>query len=243
MKRILAIDTSSAWCSVALSLGEIEPAFRHQPVAAGASQLLLPWIEEMLHASNLALTDLDAIAIGIGPGAFTGVRLGVAAAQGLAIAANLPVIPVVSLDAIAMQLMPTPRFQEMQPSDFVVAIDARMDEVYWAKYQYASSDNEPQRLGEIHLSSPEAIDLEGAQYLAGSAIHAYGNRLFAHHHLPVERLDADIGVSALGILSCAVSSISQGEHISVQELQPLYVRNKVALTTQERDLMFNQNSQ
>ena len=82
-----------------------------------------------------------------------------------------------------------------------------------------------------------------AQYLAGSAIHAYGNRLFAHHHLPVERLDADIGVSALGILSCAVSSISKGEHISVQELQPLYVRNKVALTTQERDLIFNQNNQ
>ena len=243
MKRILAIDTSSAWCSVALSLGEVEPAFRHQPVAAGASQLLLPWIEEILHASNLAMTDLDAIAIGIGPGAFTGVRLGVAAVQGLALAANLAVIPVTSLDAIAIQLIATPRFQEVQPSHFVVAIDARMDEVYWAKYEYASSDNEPQRLGEIHLSSPEAIDLEGAQYLAGSAIHAYGNRLFAHHHLPVERLDADIGVSALGILSCAVSSISKGEHISVQELQPLYVRNKVALTTQERDLMFNQNSQ
>ena len=147
MKRILAIDTSSAWCSVALSFGEVEPAFRHQPVAAGASQLLLPWIEEILEASKLALTDLDAIAIVIGPGAFTGVRLGVAAAQGLALAANLPVIPVVSLDAIAMQLLSGPDFQKVQPSQFVVAVDARMDEIYWAKYQYASSDNEPQRLG------------------------------------------------------------------------------------------------
>jgi len=97
----LAIDTSSAWCSVALSLGESDPISRHQPVAAGASQLLLPWIEEMLQASNLTMTDLDAIAIGIGPGAFTGVRLGVAAVQGLALAANLPVIPITSLDAIA----------------------------------------------------------------------------------------------------------------------------------------------
>ena len=243
MKRILAIDTSSAWCSVALSLGEVEPAFRHQPVAAGASQLLLPWIEEILQASKLSMTDLDAIAIGIGPGAFTGVRLGVAAAQGLAIAANLPVIPVVSLDAIAMQLITTPRFQEVQPSHFVVAIDARMDEVYWARYQYKQQGDKPVRVGDIHLSHPEHLDLEGIQYLAGSAIRAYGNRLFAHHHLSVECLDADIGVSALGILSCAVSSISKGEHISVQELQPLYVRNKVALTTQERDLMFNQNSQ
>ena len=114
---------------MALSLGEVEPAFRHQPVAAGASQLLLPWIEEILHASNLAMTDLDAIAIGIGPGAFTGVRLGVAAVQGLALAANLAVIPVTSLDAIAIQLIATPRFQEVQPSHFVVAIDAQMDEV------------------------------------------------------------------------------------------------------------------
>ena len=228
---------------MALSLGEVEPAFRHQPVAAGASQLLLPWIEEILQTSKLAMTDLDAIAIGIGPGAFTGVRLGVAAAQGLAIAANLPVIPVVSLDAIAMQLIATPRFQEVQPSHFVVAIDARMDEVYWARYQYKQQGDKPVRVGDIHLSNPEHLDLEGIQYLAGSAIRAYGNRLFAHHHLPVERLDADIGVSALGILSCAVSSLSKGEHISVQELQPLYVRNKVALTTQERDLMFNQNSQ
>ena len=242
MKRILAIDTSSAWCSVALSLGEVEPAFRHQPVAAGASQLLLPWIEEILQASKLSMTDLDAIAIGIGPGAFTGVRLGVAAAQGLAIAANLPVIPVVSLDAIAMQLIATPRFQEVQPSHFVVAIDARMDEVYWARYQYKQQGDKPVRVGDIHLSNPEHLDLEGIQYLAGSAIRAYGNRLFAHHHLSVERLDADIGVTALGILSCAVSSLSKGEHISVQELQPLYVRNKVALTTQERDLIFNQNN-
>mgnify|MGYP003338139233 CR=1 FL=1 len=243
MKRILAIDTSSAWCSVALSLGEVEPAFRHQPVAAGASQLLLPWIEEILQASKLSMTDLDAIAIGIGPGAFTGVRLGVAAAQGLAIAANLPVIPVVSLDAIAMQLITTPRFQEVQPSHFVVAIDARMDEVYWARYQYKQQGDKPVRVGDIHLSNPEHLDLEGIQYLAGSAIRAYGNRLFAHHHLSVEWLDADIGVSALGILSCAVSSLSKGEHISVQELQPLYVRNKVALTTQERYLIFNQNNQ
>ena len=77
-------------------MGGVEPAFRHQPVAAGASQLLLPWIEEMLQASKLAMTDLDAIAIGIGPGAFAGVRLGVAAVQGLALAANLPVIPITS---------------------------------------------------------------------------------------------------------------------------------------------------
>jgi tRNA threonylcarbamoyladenosine biosynthesis protein TsaB len=243
LKRILAIDTSSAWCSVALSLGESGPISRHQPVAAGASQLLLPWIEELLQASKLVMTDLDAIAIGIGPGAFTGVRLGIAAVQGLALAANLPVIPVASIDAIAMQLLSSPDFQKVRPSQFVVAVDARMDEIYWAKYQYASSSNKPQRLGEIHLSSPEEIDLEGAQYLAGSAIHAYGNRLFTHHLLPIHRLDADIGVSALGILGCAMPALVNGKQIPIQELEPLYVRNKVALTTEEREQIFKKNAQ
>ena len=241
MKRILAIDTSSAWCSVALSLGGVEPLYRHQPVAAGASQLLLPWIEELLLDSKLAMTDLDAIAIGVGPGAFTGVRLGVAATQGLALSANLPVIPVASLDAIAMQLLSSANFQNVHPTQFVIAVDARMDEIYWAKYRYTSSDKEPQRLGDVHLSSPEMIDLEGAQYLAGSAIHAYGNRLFTLHQLAADRIDADIGVTALGILSCAMIALTKGKQIAIQELEPLYVRNKVALTTEEREHIFKKN--
>ena len=241
MTRILAIDTSSAWCSVALSYGATEPSFRHQPVAAGASQLLLPWIDELLQESKLTITDLNAIAIGIGPGAFTGVRLGVAATQGLAIAANLPVIPVASLDAIAMQLQASPAFNTLQPKEFVVAIDARMDEIYWAKYQYSSPNSQPKRLGSIHLTSPEAINLDGAEYVAGSAIHAYADRLFTHHPFPVDRLDANIGVSALGVLSCALQMFAQGKYISVHELEPLYVRDKVALTTSEREQVFHQN--
>ena len=83
MTSILAIDTSSAWCSVALSIDNNEPLFRHDPVSAGASQLLLPWIEEMLIQADISLQDLDAIAIGVGPGAFTGIRLGLAVTQGL----------------------------------------------------------------------------------------------------------------------------------------------------------------
>ena len=228
---------------MALSLGDVEPLLRHQPVAAGASQLLLPWIDELLQASNLAMTDLDVIAIGVGPGAFTGVRLGVAAVQGLALAASLPVIPVTSLDAIAMQLLSSPGFQKIQPNQFVVAVDARMDEIYWAKYQFSPSANEPQRLGAIHLSSPEEINLSDAQYLAGSAINVYGNRLFTLHQLPVDCLDADIGVSALGVLSYAISALVSGKQISVQELEPLYVRNKVALTTEEREQIFKKNTQ
>jgi tRNA threonylcarbamoyladenosine biosynthesis protein TsaB len=108
LTRLLAIDTSSAWCSVALSLGDSGPQLRHEIVSSDASQLLLPWVQEMLAQAQINLSDLDAIAVGVGPGAFTGVRLGVAAVQGLAVSANLPVISVVSLDAIAAQVIKSP---------------------------------------------------------------------------------------------------------------------------------------
>ena len=235
MTRILAIDTSSAWCSVALSLPDAAPLFRHQKVSAGASQLLLPWVEELLSEASIQLSSLDAIAIGNGPGAFTGVRLGVAAVQGLAIAARLPVLPVASLDAIASQLEQTPAFISSGARSFVVAVDARMEEVYWATYKNVGNQL-PQRQGEIHLTSPEGIELSHVEFLAGSAITEFGNRLFASVAQPLasSHLDSTIGVSALGILACAEEMWGKGLQQDVHLLEPLYIRNKVALTTAER---------
>ncbi len=235
MASILAIDTSSAWCSVALSLHGHEPIFRHQAVTAGASQLLLPWIEEVLAEAKLDLSLLDAIAVGIGPGAFTGVRLGVAAVQGLAISHDIPVIPVASIDAIAAQVVQTPSFKEHCPRYFVVAIDARMDEIYWSKYELLQ-EGLPIRLGNIHLSKPEDIDLNDIDYLAGSAVNEFGERLFQGKDLSLEMIpiDAGISVSALGVLDCAMRLYQENRCCDVRELEPLYIRNKVALTTAER---------
>jgi tRNA threonylcarbamoyladenosine biosynthesis protein TsaB len=243
LTRLLAIDTSSAWCSVALSLGDKVPELRHELVSAGASQLLLPWIEDLLSQANQPLSTLDAIAVGIGPGAFTGVRLGVAAVQGLAIAANVSVVQVASLDAIAAQVVKSNPFAKVKPAHFVVAVDARMDEIYWAKYETASSVGLPKRAGDIHLSKPEEIQLEGVGYLAGSAVKAYGDRLFVNHSLPLDCLDPDISISALGILDCAKEMMTLGQQISVTDLEPLYVRNKVALTTDEREIAFKKVQQ
>jgi tRNA threonylcarbamoyladenosine biosynthesis protein TsaB len=234
----LAIDTSSAWCSVALSLGDSAPQLRHELVSAGASQCLLPWIENLLAQANQKLSQLDAIAIGIGPGAFTGVRLGLAAVQGLAIAANLPVLPVASLDAIAAQLTKTPHFSKIKPTQFVIAVDARMGEIYWAKYEFNDSTFLPLRIGNIQLSKPEEIDLRNIQYLAGSAIKEFGERLFVNHSFPSEALDPEISISALGILELAQQMFKAGQQISVNQLEPLYVRNKVAFTTNERKIAF-----
>ena len=237
MTRILAIDTSTAWCSVALSLGDETPILRHELVSAGASQLVLPWVQDLLEQANMKLNELDAIAVGIGPGAFTGVRLGVAAVQGLAISCDLPIVPVTSLDAIATQLCKTNQFEMIKPGNFAIAIDARMDEIYWAKYESANQkQNLPKRIGDIHLSKPEELDLTKIAFLAGSALKVYGDRLFsmAKTPLPSDALDAEIHLSALGILDVAKQVLKEGRQISVRELEPLYVRDKVALTTQER---------
>ena len=237
MTRILAIDTSTAWCSVALSLGDETPILRHELVSAGASQLVLPWAQGLLEQANMKLNELDAIAVGIGPGAFTGVRLGVAAVQGLAISCDLPIVPVTSLDAIATQLCKTNQFEMIKPGNFAIAIDARMDEIYWAKYESANQkQNLPKRIGDIHLSKPEELDLTKIAFLAGSALKVYGDRLFsmAKTPLPSDALDAEIHLSAFGILDIAKQALKEGWQISVRELEPLYVRDKVALTTQER---------
>ena len=235
MTSILAIDTSTAWCSVALSLSDSSPILRHEMVSAGASQSLLPWIEELLAKENTKLSELDAIAVGIGPGAFTGVRLGVAAVQGLAISCALPVIPVASLDAVAAQLVHTHSFRQTEPKYFVIALDARMDEIYWAKYETAN-EKLPIRIGDIQLSRPEDIDLLNIEYVAGSGVKAYGDRLFARsaQAFNSSSLDAEIQISALGILECAQQKWLLGQQCNVRDLEPLYIRNRVALTTQER---------
>jgi len=230
--NILAIDTSSAWCSVALSLGDQVPELRHEAVSAGASQILLPWIESLLSNANISLEDLDAIAVGVGPGAFTGVRLGVAAVQGLAVASNLPVLSVCSLDAIAAQLANNPAFQKTDSHHFVIAIDARMEEIYWAKYETQTNDL-PKRIGDIHLTQPEDMNLAGIEFLAGSAINVYRERLPLLSFTGT--LDSEISISALGVLECARQLLAKGLQIDVRQLEPMYVRNKVALTTVERE--------
>ena len=243
MKRILAIDTSSTWCSVALSAGTAAERLveRHELLGSGASQHLLPWITDLLKQEGVRLQDLDAIAVGIGPGAFTGVRLAVAVVQGLALAAHLPVAPVASLDTIAASAVDHSLLQAMDASknQFTVAIDARMGEVYWANYRVrksaqAASDMTvlPERIGAIQLSKPEDVQLSMSQCVLGSAITQYP--AYFEQFMPPSQMDGALGVSARGVLRCAKVMVANQQLITVDQLEPLYVRNKVALTSAER---------
>jgi tRNA threonylcarbamoyladenosine biosynthesis protein TsaB len=243
LKPILAIDTSSAWCSVALSLGPSTEGVvqRHELLGPEASQHLLPWITDLLKQEGITLRDLGAIAVGIGPGAFTGVRLAVAAVQGLALASHLPVAPVASLDSIAASAIDHPLIQAMDAGkhQFMVAIDARMGEVYWAHYSVmkaAQTDGDntvlPERIGAIQLSKPQDIQMGISECVFGSAVTQYA--VHFERHMPTSQLDGTLGVSASGVLRCAKAMLAKGQLIAVDQLEPLYVRNKVALTSAER---------
>lgn len=243
MKRILAIDTSSAWCSVALSVGPTPEHVveRHELLGPSASQYLLSWITDLLKQEGMTLRDLDAIAVGIGPGAFTGVRLAVAVVQGLALATHIPVAPVASLDAIAASAIDHPFIQVMEDGkyQFTVAIDARMGEVYWANYSVMKAEQAqspsialPERLGDIQLSKPEDIQMGMSQCVFGSAVAQYPS--YFEQCMPSSKMDGTLGVSARGVLRCAQAMATNHQLITVDQLEPLYVRNKVALTSAER---------
>ncbi len=226
--RILAIDTSTSWCSVALCFDDKPIVHRHELLGSKASQHLLPWCSELLQQVGAGFKDLDALAVGVGPGAFTGVRLSVAVAQGLSVGRQLPVIPVTSLDAMASQFVQ--HHQIPQYTTFTIALDARMGEVYWARYQQDTSQAKP--ISPIQLTVPEAIEDNNQDLIAGNALAEYADDF--KNHFVDRQSDAQLVPNALGILGLAQVRYQAGQTISVEQLEPLYIRNKVALTTQER---------
>src|SRR5210317_1382780 len=132
--RILALETATEACSVAVLAGSA--MYRRFEVRPRAHlRLLLPMVESVLTEAELDLGDLDAIAFGCGPGGFTGLRIAAGAAQGLALGARLPVIPVSNLAALAASTM-----RDTTARKVIVCQDARMGEVYWGTFDRGADD-------------------------------------------------------------------------------------------------------
>lgn len=222
--KILAFDTSTDTLSVAVGVwpagGGAPQVWQHcAPGGAKASATLVPAVLALLAQAGLTLAELDAIAFGRGPGAFTGLRTACAVAQGLGFGANRPVLPVDTLHAMAEEAR-----HQHGSRQVVVALDARMNEVYTARYDFDAAD---QHAG-FAVLPPEAVHAEPPWVLAGNAFAAYGDRL----PRGVPRLD--VLPTATAMLRLAPALLAAGRAMPADDAMPLYIRDKVAFTTDER---------
>jgi tRNA threonylcarbamoyladenosine biosynthesis protein TsaB len=219
--RLLALDTSTEACSVAVLDGDAL-RMRFEVLERGHAERVLPMVDELLAEAGLALGDLDGIAFGRGPGAFTGLRIAAGVTQGLAFGANLPVAPVSSLAAVAA-LMPAAAGETV-----LACNDARMGEVYWAVFR-VEADGRLELLSRENLSVPGGVgsDAPPVTHAAGNAIGAYpslAERLSSAgvrvHHGVYPRADA---IARLG-----AAMLAAGQGVAAEQALPVYVRDDVA---------------
>jgi tRNA threonylcarbamoyladenosine biosynthesis protein TsaB len=250
--KLLAIETSTDILSVAVG-GPAPLASHTGPGAAQASATLLPAVQTLLAQAGWPLAALDAIVFARGPGAFTGLRTACAVAQGLAYGARsdahpggLPVLPVDSLLALADEACHQ-RAQAGQPLPPVVAalLDARMDEIYVALYAHGPQGLSAEPLAPPRLCAPADLGpwlqqhlpagrslAAGDCLLAGNVFGVYGAQI---SDLPGERQQALPTADAL--LRLAPALLAAGAAVAAQDALPLYVRDKVAQTTAERETL------
>jgi tRNA threonylcarbamoyladenosine biosynthesis protein TsaB len=223
--NILAFDTSTEYLSLALRKGS--ETFQYDCNAGQThSQIILPQIQAMLDKANLQLSDLQCIAFGAGPGSFTGVRIAAGVAQGLGFGANLPVVSVCTLLALA----------EASGADKVIAcLDARMGEMYHAVYEKV--DDTWRCIIEPGLYKPDTVPtVEGAGWVgAGSGWQTYAEQLSAVYAEQLQSTQPHQLPSSAAILKLALPIFAKGEARPASEAMPMYIRNRVALKTAERE--------
>lgn len=224
MISILALETSSDTASVALwRAGSIESLSTQG--TSTHSQHVLPMVQTLLRQAGITLSACDAIAFGCGPGAFTGVRTACGIAQGLAFGADKPVIPIVSLLAMAQSC------RNRSGADEVLALlDARMREVYWAQYRF--EEGQWISITEPTLSAPTQVQPVENPLYCGNGLDAYPEA-FAQ---PIEqgKIETAIVPHAVAVAELGHAAWLRGEVLDAAEAQPLYLRNKVADTIAER---------
>lgn len=223
MPKILALDTSTDACSVALyNEGEITEDFRVIP--RQHTQQLLPMTEALLAEAGLKVTELDAIAFGRGPGSFAGIRIATGVAQGLAYAANLPVLPISTLKAMALAAV-----QEGLPSGkqhVVSALDARMNEIYVAAYE-VNNGSLTAVLDET-VCAPQALSLPDHQYFAIGSGFTYFNDMPESVQRCLSVTDNAVYPSAATMLHLALDDWDNGLAVSPEQALPVYLRDDVA---------------
>ena len=224
---LLALETGTEACSVALWIdGDVRERFEVAP--RRHAELVLPWTDALLAEAGVRKSQLDAIACGRGPGAFTGVRLAVALTQGLALALDRPVLGISTLAALALDAPA----QDGEP--ILAAIDARMGEVYVGGY-VRDTEGLSTCMDEA-LAPPQAVDAaQAAAWVGvGTGFGAVDGALVARLGTRLRSFDADALPHAAAVARLAAISYARGEAIAPERLEPAYLRDKVALTLVEQ---------
>jgi len=218
MPRILSLDSSTEACSCALSIdGAIIESFEIIP--RGHTRHILPMIQSLMQEQGLAYKDLDALALGAGPGSFTGLRIAAGVAQGIAFGADLPLVPVSTLASMAWQ-------RRSESPVLLACLDARINELYWAVYQ-ADSDSLTLQ-GEEKLTRPEQVFNDSA-----SRLYAVGNGMAFLDAMPEQTLslidacETDIYPRAGAIAELAAIYLQEGQSMDPADFSPTYLRNQV----------------
>lgn len=221
--KVLAIDTTEQACSAAL-LVDGQVAERLQVAPRQHSRLILPMIEELLSEAELSLHQLDALAFARGPGSFTGVRIAAAVTQGLAVAADLPVVPVSSLLALAQGILRGHGAQRV-----LAMFDARMQELYWVPCTAEA--------GLMHFSDAERVSTidgvtlppgEGTWTPAGSALAGYATELSRHLGGRIVHQYPDAMVHAQDVAVLAAEDLTKDKAVPAEQALPVYLRDQVA---------------
>lgn len=223
MTVILALDTSTEACSCAVAIdGRVHERYVVAPQQHAS--LILASIESLLQEHKLGFEHLDAVAWGRGPGSFTGLRIAAGVTQGIAFAAELPVIEVSTLAALALAA-----WNEQGQSRVFACLDARIDEVYWGLFEIR--DGLPVATAPEQLCKPEAIpgamlDAAAQWSAVGNGL-AYGERFSSELQARFARKLPDALPRAAHIATLAAAAFDRGEMVSAEEVRPVYLRDKV----------------
>jgi tRNA threonylcarbamoyladenosine biosynthesis protein TsaB len=225
--RLLALDAATEACSVALLSNG---ALISRTIESGKSNAvkILSMAEEVLAEAQISLSMLDGIAASIGPGAFTGVRISVAVAQGLAFGADLRVAPVTTLEALALQVLDGPGSRALS------CLDARMGEVYWGCFAWDAVYGVRQS-GELRVGPPGSVSVEpGAPYIGVGRGFAGYPVLATLPGLTTDAARSAALPNAREIARLGALRLKAGGALDPADLKPLYIRDKVAFTEAER---------
>lgn len=220
---VLALESSASECTVALLRGAL--VFERRSEGAVHSEVILPMVSEVLAEAGIGLADVEAIGFGAGPGGFTGVRLACGVAQGLAFGSGKPVVPVDSLEALALA---------SGRNRVLACADARMGEVYHSLCEVGDwgvrTIRGPGVCAPEEVPPPDSSGWHGC----GSGFAAYPDRFGSRLLAALDSVDARASSVAAAVARIAARRVSSGGGVDAALALPRYVRDKVALTTAER---------